>query len=61
MGLEKTVKELKRYLSDMDEDLDKTLKGNKTAAQRVRTKSIEFAKLAKQFRSESLNLGKNQK
>lgn len=61
MGLEKMIKELKGYLSEIDRDLDKTLQGNKTAAQRVRTMSIEFAKRSKQFRAESLKLEKKKK
>ena len=41
-------------MSGMEKDLDKTEKGNKAAAQRVRTHSIQFAKIAKEFRKESV-------
>ena len=33
--------------------LDKTLKGNKTAAQKLRVKSVEIDKLLKEFRAKS--------
>ena len=54
MALKSTMIDLKEILEEMSKDLDKTEKGNKAAAQRVRTGSIEFAKVAKIFRKESV-------
>ena len=44
----------------MCDDLEKLSKGNKTAAQRVRTNSLLFAKIAKLFRKESVSLSKKE-
>jgi hypothetical protein len=38
----------------ISKDLNKAEKGNKAAAQRVRTGSIKFAKVAKIYRKESI-------
>lgn len=55
MALKETVKKMHALLEDLSADLTKASeKGNKTAAQRVRTGSIKFAKLAKQYRKESI-------
>jgi DNA-binding protein H-NS len=54
MALKETVVQVRELLSEMSRDLEKAVKGNKTAAQRVRTASIVFAKTAKVFRKESL-------
>jgi len=57
MALKTTVEHLKRYLSEISHDLEKAGRGNKAAAQRVRTNTIKFAKLAKQYRKESISEG----
>lgn len=55
MGLKETVSLMKTLLHQMDRDLDKGMGGNKAASQRVRTHSIQFAKIAKLYRKESLS------
>lgn len=52
------VTEMRELLAQMIKDLDKAAKGNKTAAQRVRTGSVLLAKVAKEFRRESIALEK---
>jgi hypothetical protein len=54
MGLQETIGSLRQFLSDLSDDLEKASRGNRSAAQRVRTGSIEFAKTAKLFRKESV-------
>lgn len=54
MGLKETVIHLRQILTNMHRDLDKAGRGNCTAAQRVRTNSIKFAKIAKTYRKESM-------
>lgn len=54
MALKETVNTLKNLLNHIQHDLEKSLKGNRTASQRVRTQSIEFAKIAKIYRKESI-------
>jgi hypothetical protein len=51
-----TIGAMKELMQKMCKDLDKTLQGNRTAAQRVRTSSVTFAKMAKTFRKESIVL-----
>lgn len=50
--------QMKELLTQMVKDLDKAAKGNKTAAQRVRTGSLLLSKVAKEFRRESIALEK---
>lgn len=47
-----------KLLDKIKLNLHKTEKGNKTAAQRTRTLTIQFAKCAKIFRKESLTAEK---
>ncbi|NCF71079.1 MAG: histone [Chlamydiales bacterium] len=54
MALNNTVKQMRELLSNITEDLEKAVNGNKAAAQRVRTGSIRFEKVAKQYRKESI-------
>ena len=54
MALKETVNQLKPLLERLCEDLEKGLRGNRAASQRVRTGSIIFAKLAKLYRKESI-------
>ena len=54
MTLKRLIEELRKLMNQMIGDLEKTERGNKTAAQRVRTHSIQFGKAAKLFRKESL-------
>lgn len=55
MALRGTIEQLKDLIQSIQYDLDKVGKGNKTAAQRVRTNTITFAKTAKIYRKESIS------
>jgi len=55
MGLKESIHAMKDLMLLMCKDLDKTIRGNRAAAQRVRTASVKFAKLAKNFRKESVS------
>jgi len=54
MGLKETIKEMHETIEHITKDLKKSEKGNKAASQRVRTKSIKLAKVAKKYRKESV-------
>lgn len=54
MSLEKTIQELRELLNRCSSDLSKTERGNRAAAQRVRTGSVKLEKVAKRFRKESV-------
>lgn len=55
MALKDTVRRMQSMLEQISKDLIKASeKGNKTASQRVRTNTIAFAKLSKQYRKESM-------
>ena len=55
MALKETVKKMHVMLEQIAKDLSKACeKGNKAASQRVRTNTIKFAKLSKQYRKESI-------
>ena len=59
MALTETVKTMSSIIDQISVDLKKaTEKGNKTAAQRVRTNTIKFAKLSKIYRKESMSVEK---
>lgn len=61
MGLKETVNHMTSLIQEMIHDLGKAMEGNKTAAQRVRTNSIKFAKLSKAYRKESVAQEKKDK
>ncbi len=61
MALKDTIVQIREQLFEMSRDLEKAVKGNKTAAQRLRTASIVFAKVAKVYRKESIAAEKPQK
>ena len=55
MALKDTVRKMEEMLMELAKDLRKASeKGNKAASQRVRTATIQFGKLAKQYRKESV-------
>lgn len=55
MALNNTIKQMEAMLMELSMDLKKASeKGNKAASQRVRTGTIKFAKLAKEYRKESI-------
>ena len=58
MSFMETTEELAILLQTVLEDVPKVLKGNKTAAQRIRTKTVKIAKVSKIWRKESLELEK---
>lgn len=61
MSLSDTVNHLNHLLSALSKDLNKVARGNKAAAQRVRTGTIKLEKVAKQFRKESVQAEKSGK
>lgn len=58
MAFLQTTEELTLLLQAILKDVPKVLKGNKTAAQRIRTKTVKIAKVSKVWRKESLDLEK---
>ncbi len=54
MALKETIPQLQTLLTQLARDLTKATNGNKTAAQRVRTGTIDLQKIAKVFRQESI-------
>ncbi len=61
MALKDTTKKLKALLAAVSNDLEKSESGNKAAAQRARTATIAFSKMAKVFRAESISSSKKPK
>ena len=54
MALKDTMQNMDEILQGLIEDLTKTQKGNKAAAQRVRTATLKLEKVGKNFRKESV-------
>ena len=54
MSLNETMNQLNHLLINLSKDLTKAYRGNKAAAQRVRTGTIQLEKVAKKFRRESV-------
>jgi hypothetical protein len=54
MALAETIHQLEKLLAALTKDMVKVHRGNKAAAQRVRTGTIKLEKIAKVFRKESL-------
>jgi len=61
MALKDTINTMKKLISNISDDLDKSCNGNRAAAQRVRTNSIKFAKCAKMYRQESIAAEKKER
>lgn len=61
MVLKTTIEHMKKLLLEISHDLEKAQRGNRAAAQRVRTNTIKFAKTAKQYRKESIAEGRKGK
>ncbi len=55
MSFLQTTEELVDLLQTILEDVPKMLRGNKTAAQRIRTKTVKITKVSKIWRKESLD------
>jgi hypothetical protein len=58
MALMETVETMKRMLNEMQLELEDVVRGNKAASKRVRKATLNFAKIAKIFRKESVEAGK---
>jgi hypothetical protein len=56
MALKETISAMRQHLAELSENLEKAAEGNRAAAQRVRTGTIKFAKTAKDFRKESVDV-----
>lgn len=56
MSLKKVETEIETLLNGMLLDLEKAKKGNMSAAQRVRTQSLDFSKLSKDYRRLSMDV-----
>ena len=54
MSLKEIIKTMYTILDRLTKDLKKVEKNNKAASQRVRTGTINLAKIAKKFRKESI-------
>lgn len=54
MALNSTISNLKNMIEQISHDLTKAESGNKAAAQRVRTTTVRFEKVAKAYRKESI-------
>lgn len=59
MALADTINHLNQLLHALIKDLGKVTRGNKTAAQRVRTGTIKLERVAKLFRKESVQAEKS--
>ena len=58
MALKETIQQVRELLAELSCDLEKAAEGNRAAAQRVRTGSVKFAKIAKVYRKESVTAEK---
>lgn len=54
MSLRDTMNSINQHINAIARDLTKVVKGNKAAAQRVRTATIRLEKVSKLFRKESV-------
>lgn len=54
MALKETTNEMQALLECVTKDLEKGAKGNKAAAQRVRTGTVKLEKIAKLYRKQSV-------
>lgn len=61
MALKDTINQVRQLLIGLCHDLEKAAEGNRAAAQRVRTGSIKFTKVAKEYRKESVEAEKGTK
>lgn len=61
MALKDTIKNMNDLLASIQQNLAKAEKGNKAAAQRVRTETIQLGKIAKNYRKESVKAAKDAK
>lgn len=60
MSFQKTTETLVELCETLLKDVPKALKGNKSAAQRIRTGTIKISKISKMWRKESLEQERKQ-
>ncbi len=53
-----TIETMKRMLVEMQTELEDVIRGNKAASKRVRKATLNFTKISKVFRKESVEAGK---
>jgi len=58
MALNETIGTMKTILAEILRELEDAERGNKAAAKRVRKATLNFAKIAKVYRKESVEAGK---
>jgi hypothetical protein len=61
MALKATMNTMKKLLAEIECELEGVEKGNKAAGKRGRKATLQFAKVAKLFRKESVAAGKSGK
>lgn len=54
MTLKDTIGAMQQLIEELAKDLQKSSRGNKAAARRVRVGTVQMEKLAKQYRKESV-------
>lgn len=58
MALNETIETMKKIIADILRELEDAERGNKAAALRVRKATLNFAKISKVYRKESVEAGK---
>ena len=58
MTLKTTISTMRKLIDEIQWNLSKSERGNKTASKRARMATIRFAKIAKLYRKESVEAGK---
>jgi hypothetical protein len=58
MTLKTTISTMRKLIDEIQWNLAKSERGNKTASKRTRMATIRFAKIAKLYRKESVEAGK---
>lgn len=61
MALKGTIHTMKKWLTEIECELEGVEAGNKAAGKRARKATLQFAKTAKVFRKESVAAGKSGK
>jgi hypothetical protein len=58
MALNETIETMKKIIAEILRELEDAERGNKAAALRVRKATLNFGKIAKVYRKESVEAGK---
>lgn len=61
MALKATMNSMRKLLAEIESELEGVEIGNKAAGKRARKATLQFAKIAKVFRKESVAAGKSGK